>query len=417
MRLASVLILTVLGLVIWRQLYGSDWNEVEAAVIGLGVVLLPSSQFVVGSAACWPQALTLLLAMAGFSAIETEIERGGMKRLIALLGGCMIYTVASLIYQSNVLFALVPLTAVLLVRTGREPLSDFKWVGFHLAALLTGLLLGYLLVQSLFNNGLFVASARLHFETNPFTKLVWFFAHPLPNAVSLYALADDNFTGVVIYALALVAVVALFVFAYRRSVKLQEVLAVKRWKVCVFVLPFFAQAISLVAAERTAGYRVIFALAGLVLVLVVYASHALLAKWNIKPRMHYIGLGFIFLVLAALANRQSYELLAEPQSAEWDMMKGEALRANFGKALRIYIITPEAEDRTTRRIYQDEFGSVSSISDATAQEMFKAAVRLRFPGKLPAGSSYKLASGPVEPAGGTADLVIDMRKLKNLRAP
>ena len=127
MRLVSVLLLTALAVVLWRQLYQSGWNEVEAAAIGLGVALLPSAQFVAGSAACWPQALTLLLAMAGFSAIETEIERGGLKRLVALLGGCMIYTAAGLIYQSNVLFALVPMAAVYLVRSGREPLGDLKW--------------------------------------------------------------------------------------------------------------------------------------------------------------------------------------------------------------------------------------------------------------------------------------------------
>ena len=53
-----------------------------------------------------------------------------MKRVIALLGGCMIYAAASLIYQANVLFALVIVAAVLLVRTGREPLSDAWWCAF-----------------------------------------------------------------------------------------------------------------------------------------------------------------------------------------------------------------------------------------------------------------------------------------------
>ena len=415
MRLASVLLLTVLGVVLWRQLYQSGWNEVEAAAIGLGVTLLPSSQFVVGAAACWPQALTLLLAMAGFSAIETEIERGGLKRLIALLGGCMIYTAAGLIYQSNVLFALVPLVAVYLVRTGREPISDKKWALIHLSTLLTGLLLGYLLVHSLFSNGVFEASARMHFETNPFTKLAWFFAHPLPNAVALYALADDNFSGVVFYGLSLLAVLSLLGFAYRRSLKLAEPVALKRWQVCLFWLPFLAQGISLVAAERSAGYRVIFALAGLVLVLVVYASRGIVDDWKIKARFHYAGLAVVFLAVAFTANRHSLELMAEPQGNEWDMMKGDVLRANFTKALRVFIITPALDDRSTERIYRDEFGSVSSISDAVAQEMFKAAVRLRFPGKLPAGASYTLVTGRTPPTVGAYDLVVDMRKLKNLR--
>ena len=44
MRLVTVGLLTVLGVVVWRQLYNSGWNEIDAAGIGLGVVLLPSAQ-------------------------------------------------------------------------------------------------------------------------------------------------------------------------------------------------------------------------------------------------------------------------------------------------------------------------------------------------------------------------------------
>lgn len=415
LRLVSVLLLTVLGVVLWRQLYSSGWQEVEAAAIGLGVVVLPSAQYVCGAAVCWPQALTLLLAMAGFSAIETEIERGGMKRLVALLGGCMIYTVAGLIYQSNVLFALVPLTAVYLVRTGREPISDFKWGGIHLATMLSGLLFSYLIVHALFNNGVFEPSARMHFETNPFTKMAWFLAHPLPNALALFALADDNYTGWPFYVILLLAVLGLLVFAFRRTLKEGDAVALKRWKVCLIAVPFLAQAVSLAAAERSAGYRTIFALAGLVLVLVVFSGRSIITYWKIKPRLHYSVVAFVFLFVAFTAERNSYLLLAEPQANEWEIMKNNALRANFTKVLRVYIITPSVDDRSTDRIYRDEFGAISSISGPVAQEMFKAAVRTRFPGKLPAGTSYTLASGSAAPATGAYDLVIDMRKLKSFR--
>lgn len=415
MRLATLLILTLLGLVLWRQLYQSGWNEVEAAAIGLGVVMLPSAQYVVAAASAWPQALTLLLAMAGFSAIETEIERGGLKRWVALLGGCMIYTAAALIYQSNVLFALVPLVGVYFVRTGREPLNDLKWVLTHTATMAVGLLLAWLMVQSLFNNGVFEASGRMDFETNPFTKVVWFFAHPLPNALALYALADDNFTGVVYYVATLLVVVALLVLAYRRSLRLPGGIELKKWQISLFVLPVVASAISLVAAERAEGYRVIFALAGLVLVLVVYAVRSLLEDWKTKPRHRYPLIAVISLAIAFTANRNSYTLVAEPQSNEWDMMKNVVLRANFAKGLRVFVLTPAATDRSTERIYRDEFGAISSASAPVAQEMFKAAVHLRFPGKLPKGSSYTLAAGPAVPETAAYDLVIDMRKLKSFR--
>lgn len=415
MRLASLLILTLLGVVLWRQLYQSGWNEVEAAAVGLGVVLLPSSQFVVGSTSSWPQALTLLLAMAGFSAIETEIERGGLKRLIALLGGCMIYTAAGLIYQPNVLFALVPLAGVYLVRTGREPLNDLKWGITHLATMVTGLLLGYLLVQSLFSNGVFEASQRLSFETDPVTKLLWFFAHPLPNALALYALADDHFAGWPYYAGVAALVLGLLGLAYRRSLRLPDRMMRRKWQIGLFVLPLLAQAVSLAAAERVDGYRVIFALAGLVLVLVVYAVRSLLEDRKIKAHFRYSGLALIFLAVAFVAHRNSYLLLAEPHATEWEMMKSGVLRANFTKPIRIYVIMPGVGDRSTEQVYRDEFGALSSGTDASAQEMLKAAIRLRFPGKLPPGSGYTVASGSVAPDDGAYELVIDMRKVKGLR--
>src|SRR6478736_4594282 len=209
-RLCTVLLRTRLGVVRWRQLDQAGWNEIEAAGLGLGVVLLPSAQVLVGWAAGWPQALTLLLSVAGFSAIETEIERGGMKRVVALLGGCMIYTAAALIYQANVLFSLVVVTAVLLVRTGREPLNDARWCAFHVAAVASGLGLARGIMHLLFGNGVFQHVA------DPSPGVLAFFRYPLPNALGLYALNDDLNTGAVFYWLTVLAVVATLVLAYRK---------------------------------------------------------------------------------------------------------------------------------------------------------------------------------------------------------
>jgi hypothetical protein len=96
-------------------------------------------------------------------------------------------------------------------------------------------------------------------------------------------------------------------------------------------------------------------------------------------------------------------------------MKGSVHRANFNKPLKAYVITPTTEHRTTDRIYRDEFGSLSSDSERVAKEMFKAAVRSRFPEKLPKGGRYTVDAGKGEPADGAYDLVVDMRKLQALR--
>ena len=407
MRLVTVGLLTVLGVVVWRQLYNSGWNEIDAAGIGLGVVLLPSAQVLVGWASAWPQALTLLLAAAGFSAIETEIERGGMKRVIALLGGCMIYAAASLIYQANVLFALVIVTAVLLVRTGREPLSDVWWCSFHVAAVAAGLLVGHLVMSLLFSNGVFQPVVE------PVGSVLSFLRYPLPNSFALFALNDDEYTGVVLYWLTALAVAAAIFFAYRKIVANADAVIRRRGIYAVSALGIITVIVCLVATDRIATYRVLFSLAGILLVLMTYSLRTLSVQKKMTWK-HYAGLGLLSAFIAFLAYRNSFHLLAQPQSVEWEEMRGAVLRASFAKPVRVHIITAALSDRTTERTYGDEFGTVSSDDPEVAKSMFRVALGERFPDKLPKGGSYVLAASDTVPAQGSYDLLIDMRKIKSV---
>lgn len=417
LRLSSVLLLTLLALAIWRQLYQSGWTEIEAAVIGLGVVLLPAAQVVASWAVCWPHVLALLLAVAGFSAIETELERGGLKRVVALLGGGMIYCLSALIYQSNALFAVVPITAVFLVRSGRDRLSDAKWLTIHLLALIAGLALSFLLVRMLFSTGVFHESARMQFETNPFTKLVWFFWQPLPNALALYALRDSFNDGAAVFWILAVAVAAVIGFGYRAARGRADELAKKKWLICLAAMPLLAHAVSFAAAERSIGYRVLFALSGLVLVMLVYTLRSLRLANTLKPYVYYPALGLIVLGGAVTANYNAFNLFAEPQGNEWDLVLTPVMRADLKRPTKVYLITPTPEDRSTTRMFADEFGSLSSDSDWTPREMFNTAVRERFPGKKPPGFTYTVTLGRDEPAAGAYDMVIDLRKLRKLRLP
>jgi hypothetical protein len=418
LRLTTVSLLTLLGLALWRQLYQSGWTEVEAAAIGLGVTLLPAAQVTAAWAIGWPYALALLLSVAGFSAIETELERGGLKRFVALAGGCMIYALASLIYQSDALFAVIPIAAVLLVRTGREPMSDAKWLGYHLGALLIGLALSYFMVKALFANGVFTESARMQLETNPFTKLAWFLANPLPNALALFALRDDFNNGAVIFWGAAAVMAVVIGTGFRLTPPASGVASPRRWLWCLVVIPLIAHSVSLAAAERSTAYRVLFPLSGLVLVYTIYSLRMLANARGVKSKVHYITLGLLATGAAVVAHRQAFTLIAEPQGHEWDIMRSEVLQANFSKPIKVYVITPTLDDRSTDRVYGDEFGSLSSDSDWVPKEMFKAAIHDRFSGsKLPKGGSYTFASGREEPSEGAYDLVIDMRKLKARKAP
>lgn len=413
LRFASILLLTILSLALWRQLYHSGWSEIEAAVIGLGITLLPGAQVLTSWAFAWPHAVALLLSLAGFAAVETELERGGLKRVIALFGGGMIYGLAAVIYQSNALFTVVPLAAILLVRVTRGSSSDFRWSFIHFSTLFAGLMTAYLLVGALFANGVFHASARMQLETNPFTKLIWFFSNPLPNALGLFALRDDFNTGQGIFWAVVVVVLAIIFWGCKAEIARGGTIAKRRVLFCALVLPFLAHIVSLAAAERATGYRIQFALSGLALVLLVFAIRSLLVSGIINQKIHHVTLILIAGVAAFTAHSNAYNLIAKPQSYEWETIRPPAMRAPFPKTAKVYIVTPDVENRATKRIFADEFGSISSNSDWVPAEMFKAVMHERYPTKLPKGTDYTVTSGHDVPADGLYDLVIDLRSYKD----
>jgi hypothetical protein len=310
----------------------------------------------------------------------------------------------------------VPMVAVLFIRTGREPYLDLRWFVTHLTALFTGLMGSYLLVQLLFSNGVFHESTRMQLETNPLTKLVWFFWQPLPNALALYSLRDNFNNGAIIFWGSVVGVAALIGYGYREDVKRLGTLVKKKWLVALIVAPLAVHAVSLAAAERSTGYRVLYGLSGLVLVLVVYALRSLVAAGRIKPLLHYATLSVMVFSAAIAAHQNTNLLVAVPQSYEWDMIRNAVERADFARAPKVYIITPGPDDRSTDRMFVDEFGSLTSDSDWAPREMFKAAVYQRFPGKLPPNVTYTLKSGREVPDVKAYDIVIDMRKLKEHRS-
>jgi hypothetical protein len=415
LRLCSVLLLALLGLVLWRQLYQSGWNEVQAAGLGLGVLLLPSAQVLAALASGWAQALALLLAMAGFSAVETEIERGGLKRAVALMGGALIYAVAGLIAPANVFFAFVPLAGVLLARTGREPMGDLAWSSVHTGVILAGLLVGWGVSQGLLADGTLLEAGRHHLESLPFTKLGWFLANPLPNALALFAINDDLHTGAFVYWGTVLLVVALVGFAYRKVTAGGDAGVQRRWRHALVALPVLAGALMLLGGDRASTYRVLFSVCGLVLVLVVFSFRVLVLGDKARPWLHYPLLALIWGALAYAAHHNSYNLLAQPQGREWDLVRSAVWRAGFNQPVRIRVVTPQVADRSTVRTYGDEFGSLSGADPVVAEEMVKTALRERFGDRLPKGGSYTLAVGPEEPAADDHDLLIDLRRLKAFR--
>jgi hypothetical protein len=127
--------------------------------------------------------------------------------------------------------------------------------------------------------------------------------------------------------------------------------------------------------------------------------------------------GFV-VVGAVLAHHYSMTLIAEPQAREWRLIQAAANGVPLATDTQVYLIRPSPDFRSTERVYADEHGSLSADAQWAAVEMFRAAMRKRFPAGLPEGMSYTLLSS-MKPPLMSYDFVFDLRELRNQgdRAP
>jgi hypothetical protein len=416
LRLVSVGLLALLGIILWRHLDTNGWPQWDALALALAITLLPAAQITVGWTLGWPLMCSLILSVAGFLAVETELAKGGLKRGMGILGGIAIYMLATLIYQPNALFAVVMIAATVLPRVRTRTRRELKrWFVWHLAILFVALLLSFLFLKLIFSGGGVQESSRIVFETSPFSKLFFLLAHPLPNALALYALRCDFHTGAIVFWLSAVGVLAFISWIAPNEQDNEGESERLKWWLCLTVLPWVALGISIIAAERSTGYRTLFPLSGLVVVVVFACLRRLPVDKEIEPRVRYGAMGAIVLVAAILAVWNTGELIAKPQAREWNIVRDAVLRAQFKEKTRFYLIEPGLEDRSTNLMHADEFGSMSTNSDWVPQEMFKAALRIRFPKGVLKGYKYEFAQGKQEPAAGSYDVLIDMRELRRWR--
>jgi len=411
LRLTSVVLLSAMGLVLWAFLRRFGWGEREAAAVGAGVTLLPGAQVIVGWAIAWPIALGLLAAVLGFWLVEAHLQKRGARRVAGVFAGAALYFIAGLTYQTSALFAVVPLAALLLVREDDRRFGHARWVVTHVGVLFVSLVAGLLVMDVIFSEGVVPEAARMHIEPEPLLKLLWFVRNPLPNALALFELRDRFVTQPWFWVVTAVfgAVMALGL-PYGGNTRSHTL----RWLFCVLALPFVAHSVSLAASSQAIGYRTLLPLSGLFLVLLVFAMRAVVRAGSVRPATQAAALGGLVLSAAVLAYHNSYTLIAEPQGREWQLFHSAAAQLRLAPDTDVYIIRPTIDDRSTEKVYDDEFGSLSSDADWAAKEMFKAALRERFPARVADGRSYRLETGwlpPMQP--GNYDLVLDLRRLKN----
>jgi hypothetical protein len=410
------------------------WSFNSSLCFAILLALVPSAQVIASWAIGWPYAVAALLAVGGFftadGAMSVGLSAGPGRALgqwsIAL--GLMV--VSALIYQSSSMFYAGPMAAALIVQRRRNLSQTARWAGIHIGFVVLTMGLAYCIMSVLYAAHVFVKSGRIAFEHHWGEKLAWFLQEPLPNALSLFVLNDNNHRDHNVYfacaALAGLILIAGAALEWRRHGRTRGII----WTAALLVLPTFAFSISLIASERYATYRTILAMTGVLLCFLVASVTALTQSWSSTGR-RMLAVSVIA-VAYLMAQHHAYALIAVPQGNEWqlimsgakqvhidasrlDASRSDATRIDASRTEthrpRIFAIASSPADISTATIYHDEFGSLSSNSEWVPREMFKRAMHDLHPGIADIDSRYYFATGPKLPFDQSFDVIIDLHLL------
>jgi hypothetical protein len=414
LRFVAALLLGAISLVSFRGLRALGWSINTSMCFAVLLSLVPSAQVIAGWAIGWPYAATALLAIGGFFTVEGALAiglRAGVGRAVGqwtVALGLMV--VSALIYQPSALFYLVPLAGALIAQRQRGLVQSARWAGIHLGFVAATLGLAYCTMSALYAAHVFVKSGRIAFETHWGDKIAWFLQEPLPNALSVFVLNDNNHRDHALYfgcaALIGAILIAGACLEWRRHGMQRGIV----WLLGLLGLPVFAFAVSMLASERYATYRTILAMTGVLLCFLVASVSALTERWSSNARrlaaMLCISIAFL------TAQHHVYALIAVPQGNEWQLIVNGAKQVHLdGARPHIFAIASAPSDISTATIYHDEFGSLSSNSEWVPREMFKRAMHDLHPDIANLDSRYDFATGPALPQGQQYDVIIDLHRL------
>lgn len=417
LRLLASLLLGAVALLSYRGLRALGWSANTSLCFAVLLGLLPSSQVIAGWAVGWPYAASALLSFGGFFAAEGALSTGTRSGVGRALGqwtaalGLML--ISALIYQPSALFYLVPLSAALIARRRLSLAQSVRWVGIHLGFVAGALGLAYGIMSWLYAAHVFVKSGRIAFESHWGEKLAWFLHEPLPNALSLFVLNDDNHRDHALYCACAALVGAILIagawLEWRRHGKERGIVRLSG----LLGLPLFAFVVSMIASERYATYRTILAMSGVLLCFLVASISALTQSWSINARRLTAMLAISVAVFTA--QHHVYALIAVPQGNEWQLVMAGAKQVHLsGSRPSVFAIASTPSDISTATVYHDEFGSLSTNSEWVPREMFKRAMHDLHPDIANLDSRYEFATGPALPLGEHYDVVIDLHRLRRL---
>ena len=414
LRFAGAIGLGLVAALLFEILRRRGWSLAAAVFTTAMVSLSPAAQVIASWATAWPYTVAALLSLSGFALADGARERWSGFRWVRAI---VLMTLAALIYQPTGLFYCVGIAAALPERRGRPWRENLRWTGVHLSIVYAGLAAAFLIVKALYLTGVFEASARIAFEHDPFGKFWWFVREPLPNALSLLVLNDDDGSTRTAFTASAGIMAALLAAGLGVEWRRRGGRAGGLWLMLLVLLPLAAYSVNLIVADRYASYRTTFALTGVLLVFLALswinlcslAGHG--GRWI--ERAGYV----VALALAVYTARfHAFALIAVPQSAELEIILSTAEHvAPRDPPVRIYFAQPSLADSPAAIIYHDEFGSLSTNNDWMPKEIFDELMRERFPTLPDRERRYDMQTGyGSPPAEKPFDFVIDMRKLRQL---
>lgn len=376
----SLLLIMLCGLALWQLLHRGGWSELDATLVALGVGALPTAQLLAGWGAGWPAALAALLALAGFAAVESELELGGGRRRVAMLGGVLLYFAAAMCYLPTAAMALVPLAALTFTRPLRLEMETKKWFSLHVVLLFAAVFAARLL------KGWMMTHTGMTDETTLAGRIIDLFTVAVPSAGALFWVNTTPALRVLGGGVGL-ALIAGVVVAARRQTATDERIATRWWLALAGGMGAFSM-VALLTMNWRAGYHSLWPASGILVVAVMFSLRGL--EMNPKRRWKWPRLATLALIATGLglAYWQTDRLVAAPLAAEWQEMRTKVLRANFPLDARVQLVVAHT-DRSTLIPRATFSPRVFQHAEAT-RRMFAAALRERFLSGMPKGQRFSV---------------------------
>ncbi len=394
----SLLLLVLCGLALWQLLERAGWSDVDAAAAAVCVLLLPTAQIAVGWASAWPTILAALLSIAGFAAVESELELGGGRRFVAVLGGGLLYVAAAMCYLPGALVGLVPLTGVGLARLPRQWPDTRKWFLSHAGVLVGGLVLAGWIERAMRHGAGLV-------DVIPWPqRVVELVTFVLPLSWAPFVAAGSWNARLLCSAVGLAAVVGLIVLG-RRLAKLDERVA-GLWRLILPGVVALYCVVMVFAPGSVATYRALWPMAGVAVVALLAAVRVLTTQPGGRPIWHHGIMGGAVALGAVVAFSQVQAAIVSPLAAEWRVVEDAVRRAPFGPGTHFEIIID------ANGLYgptpNGRFGASLTAHKPAARSAVEAAVRARFPAGLPKGARYDVTVNTVGSGAPQGAVVINL---------